>query len=420
MHHEEPVPGLAIGWEVRPWDRALPSASRRRQLEARGPYRAAVPAAIADLTVRVSQALQAEAEDAVREITRFDAEVTAIAERRAVREGDDAAAELAPLASVLLRTESASSSEIEGVTAGARALAMAAIDARTGPNAELVTANVTAMQRAVALADHISTDTVLAAHRALLERHAYAAPGRLRESQVWIGSSALSPHTASFVPPHHSRVPAALEDLIAYVRRVDVPVLVQVAVAHAQFETIHPFNDGNGRIGRTLVHAMLRHSGVTRTLTVPVSAGLLTDTSAYFQALTDYRGGYVETIVRQLVDASFRAIGNGRLLVDELERVYEAWSERLTSRRGSAARRLLPHLLNHPAVDVAHVQTSTGVALSAAQRAVEQLEASGILTPAGGGRRNRVWIAQDVIDALDAFAERVGLRGPGGHGPRQP
>lgn len=405
-------PEFAVGWETHPWDREPDrSASRRQQLAARGPYQAAVPASIAEAEVRINGALQAEAEDAVREIARFDAEITAISERRAAREGNDEATELAPLASVLLRTESASSSEIEGVTAGARALAMAAIEAKSGPNAQLVTANVTAMQRAVELADEISVASLLAAHQALLDHHAYAAPGALRDQQVWIGSNALSPHTASFVPPHQSGVPAALNDLITFVQRVDLPVLVHVAIAHSQFETIHPFNDGNGRIGRTLVHAMLRHSGVTRTLTVPVSAGLLTDTSAYFQALTDYREGYPETIIRQFINASFRAIGNGRQLVDDLETVYDGWSERLPSRRGSAARRLLPHLLNQPAVNVAYAKAVTGVALSAAQRAVEQLEEAGIVKRAGGGQRNRAWIAQDVIHALDAFAERVGRRG---------
>lgn len=401
-----------MGWETHPWRREPDhGASRRQRLAARGPYEAAVPVAIAETTLQVESGLQAEAEDAVREITRFDAEVTAIAARRAAREGDDTATELAPLASVLLRTESASSSEIEGVTAGARALALAAIEAKAGSNAQLVTANVTAMQRAVELADAMSIDTILAAHQALLDNHAYASPGQLRDQQVWIGSTALSPHTASFVPPHHSRVAAALDDLIAFVHRVDLPVLVQVAIAHAQFETIHPFNDGNGRTGRTLVHAMLRHSGVTRTLTVPVSAGLLTDTAAYFQALTDYREGYVETIIGQFITASFRAISNGRALVDDLEQVYGEWSEKLPARHGSAARRLLPHLLNQPAVNVAHVESVTGVALSAAQRAVEQLEDSEILKRTSGNQRNRVWIAQDVIDALDAFAERVGRRG---------
>lgn len=412
-------PEFVVGWETHPWHHEPDhAASRRKQLSARGPYEAAVPVSIADCTLQVDAGLQAEAEDAVREITRFDAEVTAIAERRAAREGDDAATELAPLASVLLRTESASSSEIEGVTAGARALALAAIEAKAGPNAQLVTANVNAMQRAVALADDISVDTLLAAHQALLDRHVYTSPGQLRDQQVWIGSNALSPHTASFVPPHHTRVPAALDDLIGFVHRADLPVLVQAALAHAQFETIHPFNDGNGRVGRTLVHAMLRQSGVTRRLTVPVSAGLLTDTSGYFQALTDYREGYTETIVHQFINASFRAIGNGRVLVDDLENIFDRWNDRLIARRGSAARRLLPHLLNQPAVNVAYVESTTGVALSAAQRSVEQLEEAEILQRTNGNRRNRVWIAQDVIDALDAFAERVGRRCYRTHSPK--
>ena len=398
-----------MGLENRPW-RSDPgqAASRRQRMSARGPYQAAVPARIAELPVHVSAGVQAEVEDAVREITRFDAEVGVLAARRADSEGEDAATELAPLAAVLLRTESASSSEIEGVTAGARALALAAIDAKTGRNAQLVTANVIAMQRAVELADEISVGSILAAHEALLVGHA---PGRFRASQVWIGSNAISPHTASFVPPHHSRVEDAMRDLIAFVERVDLPVLVQCAVAHAQFETIHPFNDGNGRVGRTLVHAMLRHSDVTRRLTVPVSAGLLTDTAAYFAALTAYRQGDVEPIVQQFANASFRAVSNGRQLVDQLERVYDEWAGRLPSRRGSAARRMLPHLLNQPAINTGSVQTATGVALSAAQRAIEQLVSAGIVEPVGAGRRNRVWLAQEVIDALDAFAERVSRRG---------
>ena len=411
-------PEFVVGWEEQPWHREPDySVSRRKRLSARGPYKAAVPASIAGANPQFDAPLQSEAEDAVREIARFDAEVTAIAGRRAAREGNDAVTELAPLASVLLRTESASSSEIEGVTTGARALALAAIDANAGPNAHLVTANVTAMQRAVALADDISVDTILAVHHTLLDQHTYAAHGQLRGQQVWIGNNALSPHTASFVPPHHSRLPAALDDLIVFVHRSDLPVLVQVAIAHAQFETIHPFNDGNGRTGRTLIHAMLRHSGVTRTLTIPVSAGLLADTSGYCHALTDYRQGYIETIIQQFINASFRAISNGRALVDDLETLYEDWSERLPARRGSTARRLLPHLLNQPAVNVAYVERTTGVALSAAQRAVEQLVTAEILKQTSNNQRNRVWIAPDVIDALDAFAERVGRRGSGMHVP---
>ena len=111
-----------------------------------------------------------------------------------------------------------------------------------------------------------------------------------REARKWIRGN--SPHTAEFVPPHPSRVLPAMDDLVAFMRRDDILALTQAAIAHAQFETIHPFADGNGRSGRAIVSALLRAKGITRNVTVPVSAGLLTDTGAYFDALGEYREGF--------------------------------------------------------------------------------------------------------------------------------
>ncbi|MGH3265805.1 MAG: Fic family protein, partial [Trebonia sp.] len=123
---------------------------------------------------------------------------------------------------------------------------------------------------------------------------------------VWIGGSSVSPHGASFVAPHHSWVEPAIDDLVAFIQRTDLPLLTQVAIAHAQFETIHPFNDGNGRTGRALCHAMLRHGGATTRTTVPVSAGLLADTDAYFTALTGYRAGDPSPIAGRFGEAAKR------------------------------------------------------------------------------------------------------------------
>ncbi len=402
---------FAIQWEDLPWnqdpDRSLPRSQREA---ARGPYRAAIPASIRDAAVQASTAILAEAEDAIREITRFDAEAASMTAWRTTDAGKSFAGKIAPLDSVLLRAESASSSQIEGVTAGAKALALAALSEPTGRNAQLVIANVAAMRKAIELADDISVEAILGVHEALLQGHAGAAPGRFRDVQMWIGSNASTPHTASFVPPHHGRIAQGMDDLLRFVRRTDLPLLPQVAIAHAQFETIHPFDDGNGRVGRTLVHAMLHHAGVTRRLTVPLSAGLLANTAHYFDALSKYRDGEIEPIITQFAAASFRAVDNGRRLVGDLDAIFQDWSDRLASRQGSAARRFLPYLLNQPAILVPHVQQVLGVALSAAQRAVEQLSEAGILEQAGAGRRNRIWIAPEVIAALDAFAARAGRR----------
>jgi Fic family protein len=395
-------PRLAVGWERCTWDSADTPMSRRERAEAQGLYLAAVPPAISSMDFDIPSAIATDAEDALVEISHFDGELANALPR--------ADGELAPLAVVLLRTESASSSQIEGVTAGAKALAIATLNESSDQNARMVAANVEAMQTAIALADNLSTDSILAAHRALMHDQAYAGPGQLRNGQVWIGGGP-TPHTATFVPPRHERVPALMDDLIAFCKRTDIPVLTQVSIAHAQFETIHPFNDGNGRTGRTLVHAMLRRSGVTRRLTVPVSAGLLTDTEAYFEALGSYRRGNPSPIVTQFSRASFAAVGNGRRLVTDLTEIYAGWQQTLPSRQGSAARRLLPHLLSQPAVAVKHIQQHLGVSQPAAQRAVDQLVEAGILRQISTGKRDRAWIAREVITALDNFATRSGRRG---------
>ena len=164
----------------------------------------------------------------------------------------------------------------------------------------LIVANVHAMTAAISLAGRIDADAVLQMHRALLGDANPSAAGRWRDEQVWIGGSDYGPHGADYVAPHHSRVEAAIDDLVRFIDREDVPILAHAALAHAQFETIHPFTDGNGRTGRALLHAQLCNKGLTRHVTVPVSAGFLTDTDAYFAALTSYRAGDPIPIVERL------------------------------------------------------------------------------------------------------------------------
>lgn len=225
----------------------------------------------------------------------------------------------------------------------------------------------------------------------------HADPGRFRTEQVWIGGGSASPHTAAFVPPHHSRT--------------DVPLLVQAAIAHAQFETIHPFNDGNGRTGRALVHAMLRQAGATTRSTVPVSAGLLADTESYFTALTAYRAGDATPIVARFADAAFAAIGNGRRLAEDLLAVHERWSQAISARRTASVWQVLPRLLSQPAITSALIQESVGLSQPAADNVIAQLRDAGVVKKAAGVQRYVVWVATDVTDALDDFADRARRRG---------
>ena len=396
----------AVGWEERPWAAGPDDAglrSRSARVRAAGPYRAALPARIARLGLDLPSDLATEVEEATAAVVRFDAEIGHAL--------PGLTGEIAPIDAVLLRTESASSSQIEHITAGARALALATLGERTRPNAALVAANMRAMGAASRLAADLDEPALLAAHRALMDGQEHARPGAYRDAQGWIGGGAPTPHTAQFVPPHPERLRAGMDDLFAYLRRTDVPALVQAAIAHAQFETIHPFADGNGRTGRVLVHAVLHRAGAMTRMGVPLSAGLLTDTAGYFDALTAYRDGDPAPIVRRFAQAALAAVGNGRELVADLDEALTGWRERLTARRDAAVWRALAVIIAQPAVTVDHLAQALGVSRPAAQRTVDQLVEAGALQAASAQRRNRVWLATEVLACLDEFAARAGRRG---------
>ena len=331
-----PWPG--VGYEEVPWASGyeVGEASRTQLRRHRGPSRAAIPPLIAELPVSLPPEVVAHSSDAASELARFDAEL---------------GGEIAPFAAVLLRSESAASSQIENLTASARAIAEAELGERPGVNASMVVGNVAAMTAAVALSDDVSAQTILDMHAALMARADPEDAGRWRDPQVWIGGSRLGPHSAMFVPPVHQRVPGLIDDLVGFIARDDVPVLAHSALAHAQFETIHPFEDGNGRTGRALVHSMLRSKGLTRTVTVPISAGLLVDTDSYFEALTAYRSGSPEPIVERFADAAFAAVANGRSLVGDLGAVRADWESRVAARRGASAWRVADLLLRQPVIN---------------------------------------------------------------------
>jgi Fic family protein len=394
------LPGTEIRHETLNWQAPVEAgyglADLRAAQRQAGKYRAAIPAIIANLEVNLPAGVLADADEASHEVARFDAEL-----------GD----EVAPFASVLLRSESAASSNIENLTASARAIAEAEALGNSGRrNAALIVGNTEAMKAAVALADQIDEDAILAMHAALMRTSDPDMAGRWRSEQVWIGGGAFGPRGADFIAPHHDRVRPAIEDLLAFARRGDIPTLPQIAIAHAQFETIHPFTDGNGRTGRALLQAMLRNKRLTRQITVPVSAGLLANTDAYFEALGSYREGDPAPIVEQLSSASVLAVVNGRHLVGDLRSIRERWNSQITARRDSAVHRVADLMIRQPVFNALTLQRELGITTGNARRYVDPLVAAGVIVEFTDRARNRAWRAPDVLCALDAFAERAGRR----------
>jgi len=386
-----------VGYETLPWASRYDSFAGSRAARGRhtGPYRAAVVPEIARAFPKLEADLSAWVSEAATEVARFDEQM---------------GGEIAPFSSVLLRTESAASSRIENLTASARAIAEAELGPSSRANANEIVANSRSMAAALALAADINEASILTMHEALMESVDPSNAGRWRTEQVWIGGSHLGPHHADFVPPQDSRVVPAIGDIVDFIRRDDLPVLVQAAIAHAQFETIHPFIDGNGRTGRALVHSMLRNKELTRNVTVPISAGLLADTDAYVEGLSAYRQGEPAGIIEQFAQAAFRAVGNGRELVGDLRRIRQRWQDAVRIRSDSAAWRLADLLIRRPVLNAPVIATELGVDTGNVHRYTGPLLDSGILTATTDGKRNQVWRSVEVLEALDAFAARAGRR----------
>lgn len=359
-------------------------------------YEAFIPPLIARSSYLPSAATATLAEEAAHEISRFDE-----------RYGEH----VRPFAALLLRSESAASSRIENLTASARSLAEAELGVEDRANATLIVRNVRAMESALAAAEHLDPGSILDMHRALMDGTKDAdVAGQWREEQVWIGSSHVSPIGADFVPPHHSRVPALMEDVMDYARRTDLPAMVQGAIAHAQFETIHPFTDGNGRTGRALLHSMLKRRGLASHVTVPVSAGLLADVHIYHDALTAYRAGDPERIIIVTAEASFLAIDNGTRLAADVVAIHESWAEKVKARRDSAVWPVLELLARQPVVNAAVLESQLGLDYMRQKRAMDALESAGIVIGKDKYKKGRFWRSPEMLAALDAFAERAGRR----------
>jgi len=392
----EEWPALAfeeLRWQSR-YAESGPRAARRDVVSER--YEAAVPPTIAQRTLRPSAEVAALADEASTALARFDGSL-----------GN----EVAPFAALLLRSEAAASSQIEHLTASARQIFTAELGGEGKRNASEIVSNTRAMRTAIELSDQLTTATVLSMHEVLMEHDRRHEAGRFREEPVWIGTSGRTPVGAEYVAPSWERVPALVDDTMAFARRTDLPRLAQVAVTHAQFETIHPFTDGNGRTGRALLQAMLRSNELTQNVTVPVSAGLLTDTAGYVDALTAYRRGEVDPIVRLVSEASFEAVGNARELVEEISAIRAGWRTTVTARSDSGVWRALEVVARQPVLNASTLAAEMGVDPKNVYPHLERLVEAGVLAKKNEYQHGAVYRNDEILRALDAFAARAGRRG---------
>jgi Fic family protein len=331
------------------------------------------------------------------------------------------------LARLLLRAEAVASSKIEGLEVGGRRLLRAQQAQRLGVDPADLTAievlnNIDAMAWAI---DNLSSskalrsDDVLEIHRRLLagtrlEEHG----GTLRIEQNWIGGSNYNPCSAAFVPPPPEYVEQLFDDLCAFCNTDGLPAIAQAAIAHAQFETIHPFVDGNGRTGRALIHVVMRRRGFVPHVLPPVSLVLATWSTDYVAALTatrysgsaDGRAAHagIDHWIALFATATRRAVEDAELYEQRVRELQNAWRERAGKiRAGSAVDLLIDALPGSPVLTVQSAASLLDRSEQAVNEAIARLADAGVLTQITVGRRNRAFEAAELVDAFTALERQL-------------
>jgi Fic family protein len=362
----------------------------------------------------LSSETAADVVDAEVAITRLDAEAKALVETEA-------------LSRLLLRAEAIASSRIEGLVVGARRLLRAEAARQlegeiSDVTAAEVLANIDAMAvatNAVLRGEPITENVLLEVHRRLLAGTRPASHGGcIRDVQNWIGGSSFNPVAADFVPPPSEYVPELMNDLVAFCNGDDLPAVAQAAIAHAQFETIHPFIDGNGRTGRALIHLILRRRGVAERVVTPVSLILATWSDSYIDGLTRFRHvgppdseratDDLNTWVARFAAACARAAEDATAFELRAAELQESWRDRVAPvRANSALDLLLGKLVGAPILTVATAAALIGRSFPATNAAVERLTKAGILRQLTVGRRNRAFESPEAITAFTALERRL-------------
>jgi len=363
---------------------------------------------------RLDGNVAADVADAEAAIVRLNASATALVDTEA-------------LARMLLRAESVASSYIEGLAVGGRRLLHAEAARALGEpvgdvTAEEVLGNIDAMTWAIdalASAKAVTVDGLLEVHRRLLAgsrvgEHA----GRIRTVQNWIGGSGFNPCSAAFIPPPYEYVDALLEDVCAFASDDALPAVVQAAIAHAQFETIHPFVDGNGRTGRALIQVILRRRGLAPRALPPVSMVLAAQSRIYIGGLqaTRYQGSPnsraahdgLNSWIGTFAAACRSAVDEAASLETRIAEIQDRWRAALGRlRTGSAADLLLATLPGAPVLTVPGAARLIDRTFQATNDAVARLESAGVVRQITVGRRNRAFEAKAVVDAFTAFEQRL-------------
>jgi Fic family protein len=374
-----------------------PTSGARKSERSPRRYRAWIPDPIADYEPTLQAGTAALCERASTEVRHLNAEPGALVP-------------LEGLGRQLLRSEALASSQIEGLSISHRKLAEAEFADLATFKAREIIGTIKAMDRALEIAsaaEQLTVESIEAIHREIavvppLDKIA----GQIREEPSWIGG--VDPSSAEYVGPAAEHVRGLLEDLCLFMNRDDISPVAQAAIAHAQFETIHPFGDGNGRVGRCLIQALFRRRGLAPNYLPPISIVLGANKDAYISGIERFRTGEADSWVRYFAGATELAALESRVFSEEVEDLQSDWRALLRPvRADSAALPLIELLPRHPIVTAAAAEGEIDRSRRATLTGLERLADIGVLTRHRNQKKGDSWEAKELFALLDEFERRV-------------
>jgi Fic family protein len=308
-----------------------------------------------------------------------------------------------------VKQEAVQSSRIEGTQATLGELLAAEAGAaveRSPDDLREVGNYVVALEHGISLLRElpICVRLIRALHRKLMDgvRGEHAAPGVFRRTQNWIGRPGSTLATATFIPPPPGEIEPCLADWEKFIHQSELPPLVTIALGHYQFEAIHPFLDGNGRVGRLLITLFLIERKVLPTPLLYLSAFFEASRRDYYEGLraVSQRGAWPDWL-------EYFLLGVARMSEDSLSRatrindLLAGWRSRLTGRSTGTPLRIVELLAANPFLTIKGAAGQLKMAFTTAQRAIEHLEHSGILQPVSDAKRDRVYCAKTLLAILE-------------------
>jgi Fic family protein len=383
-------------YEELSWAPDFASGSGRRNKARR--YKAFIPGTIAELEPSLAGSTAALCERAGAAVTKLNV-------------GDSELVSLEGMGRQLLRSEALASSQIEGLSISHRKLAEAELKGRDGQHrAQEIMGAIRGMELAMEIGvqgGSLSLQDIAAVHQALatvppLDKIA----GQFREEVSWIGGS--TPPTAEYVGPPHPYVKPLLGDLCKFMDRDDIPPVAQAAIAHAQFETIHPFGDGNGRVGRCLIHVLFRRRGLAPRYVPPIRLVLGANKDAYIAGLEEFRAGKQEEWIVQFARALELAAERAREFSTKVTDLQAKWRQQLGSvRRDAAVLPLIEILPKYPVITAAVAEQEINRSRPATIAALARLEEIKAVTRHRNQKLGDSWEAKRLFGLLERFEEAV-------------